>query len=265
MSQSAAVLAPSPAAQERIQHIIEAAAAAMAREGYAATSMKDIAREAGVAQGLIHYYFGSKEDLVLAVLRQACAEMMDETRRSFSEASGPVMARAWAGLMAAQQRAVERPELFRLLLEMVPLAHNNPALLAQMQDMYLNICDEVAEMVDELNQQLPTPLPLPVRDFAGVIMAAIDGLAVRSLVEPGTDLAALYRAFGFLLMSSMMSSYAIAGLPLPAIDQMSELFGIAATHDTTANTSSLTSSGASIDAAAAESADAPLIEPPPGG
>jgi AcrR family transcriptional regulator len=231
MTESAALAAPSPAAQERIQHIIEASSAVMAREGYAATSMKDIAHEAGVAQGLIHYYFGSKEDLVLAVLRRACGEMMDETRRSFSEASGPVMARAWAGLLAAQQRAAERPELFRLLLEMVPLSHNNPALRAQMQDMYLNICDEVADMVDELNQQLPTPLPIPVRDFAGVIIGAIDGLAIRSLIEPETDLAALYRALGFLLLSSMMSSYAMAGLPLPPLGQESELLGIPSLPD----------------------------------
>src|ERR1700716_2716345 len=118
MSQALALQPPSPAAEQRIRHIIDAATTVMSRQGYASTSMKDIAREAGVAQGLIHYYFGSKEDLVLAVLRQACGEMLDETRRSFAETSGPVMARAWAGLMAAEKRAAERPELFRLLLEM---------------------------------------------------------------------------------------------------------------------------------------------------
>jgi AcrR family transcriptional regulator len=230
----------------------------MAREGYAATSMKDIAREAGVAQGLIHYYFGSKEDLVLAVLRRACGEMMDETRRSFAETSGPVMARAWAGLRAAEQRAAERPELFRLLLEMVPLSHNNPALRAQMQEMYLSICDEVAEMVDELNQQLPTPLPVPVRDFAGVIMAAIDGLAVRGLVEPETDLGALYRALGFLLLSAMTASYAAAGLPIPEMAQFLELLGIPpadATPTLVVHDSARTSSAATTDAT--------LVDPPP--
>jgi hypothetical protein len=57
-------------------------------------------------------------------------------------------------------------------------------------------------------------------------MAAIDGLALRSLVEPETDLAAMYRAFGFLMLSSMWSSYAAAGLPLPPMDQLSEMLGI---------------------------------------
>jgi hypothetical protein len=72
-------------------------------------------------------------------------------------------------------------------------------------------------------------LPVPVRDFAGVIMAVIDGLAVRSLVEPETDLAALYRALGFLLLSAMTASYAAAGLPIPPMDQFLELLGITPT------------------------------------
>ena len=225
-SPAAAIVAPSPAAQERIRHIIDASAAVLARDGYAGTSMKDIAREAGVAQGLIHYYFGSKEDLVLAVVRQACAEMLEETRRSFSEAQGQPLTRAWAGLQAAERRSAERPELFRLLIEMVPLSHNNPAVRDQMEEMYANLVDEVTDMVDELNQQLPTPLPIPVRDFAGVIIAVIDGLAIRSEVDPQADMAALFRALGFLLLSSMTASYAVAGLPLPPVDQLFELLGM---------------------------------------
>jgi AcrR family transcriptional regulator len=225
------MVTPSPAAQERIRHIIEAAAAVLAREGYAGTSMKDIAREAGVAQGLIHYYFGSKEDLVLAVVRQACAEMLEETRRSFSEAEGHPLTRAWAGLQAAERRSAERPELFRLLIEMVPLSHNNPAVRSQMEELYANLVDEVTDMGDELNQQLPTPLPIPVRDLAGVIIAVIDGLAIRSEVDPQADMAALFRALGFLLLSSMTASYAVAGLPLPPVDQLFELLGMNAPGD----------------------------------
>jgi hypothetical protein len=99
--------------------------------------------------------------------------------------------------------------------------------------MYANLVDEVSDMVDELNQQLPTPMPIPVRDFAGVIIAVIDGLAIRGEIEPETDQAALYRALGFLLLSSMTASYAMAGLALPPVDQLSELLGIPIPPDTT--------------------------------
>jgi AcrR family transcriptional regulator len=225
MSQALAVQTPSPAAQERISHIIEASATVLAAQGYANTSIKDIAREAGIAQGLVHYYFGSKEELVLAVLRQTCGEMLEETRRSFAQTQGHPLERAWAGLQAAERRAAERPELFRLMLEMVPLSHSNRAVRTQLQELYENLCDEVTEMVDELNELIPTPLPIPARDFAGVIVAAIDGLAIRGLVEPDGDPSTLYRALGFLLLSSMTASYAAAGLPMPPVDQFSEVLG----------------------------------------
>ena len=51
-------------AGRRIQ-IVRAAAAVLGRQGYAATSLRDVAREAKVAPGLLHYYFESKEDLLL--------------------------------------------------------------------------------------------------------------------------------------------------------------------------------------------------------
>src|SRR4030088_1586716 len=117
MSQALALQPPSPAAQERIRHIVEAATTVMARQGYANTSMKDIAREAGIPQGLIHYYVGDEQDVVLAVLREACGALLEEGRRSFREGAGDRRARARAALRAAERRSIERPELFRLMLE----------------------------------------------------------------------------------------------------------------------------------------------------
>jgi AcrR family transcriptional regulator len=225
MSQALAIQGPSPAAQERIRHIIEAATTVMARQGYVNTSMKDIAREAGIAQGLIHYYFGAKEDLVLAVLREACGEMLEESRRSFREATGDPLSRCWAALQAAQRRSTERPELFRLMLEMVPLSINNQALQAQLQELYGNLCDETTEMVEELAELLPAPLPIPARDFAGMIVAAIDGFALRAMVDPEADTSSLYRALGFVLLSVGSASYAKADLEMPPIDQIMELLG----------------------------------------
>ena len=223
MSQAAAVQAPSPAAQERIRHIIDAATAVMARQGYANTSMKDIAREAGIAQGLIHYYFGAKEDLVLAVLREACGQMLEESRRSFREATGEPLSRAWAALQAAQRRSTDRPELFRLMLEMIPLSIDNQALRAQLRELYRDLCDQTTEMVEGLNELMPTPLPISSRDFAGMIVAAIDGFALRSLVDPDADISALYRALGYVLVTVGSASYARADLPLPPPDQVLEL------------------------------------------
>ncbi|MBV8720318.1 MAG: helix-turn-helix transcriptional regulator, partial [Chloroflexi bacterium] len=54
---------------DRRARIVDAAFHVIAERGYAAASIKAIARAAGVAPGLVHYYFASKEDLLIEVLR----------------------------------------------------------------------------------------------------------------------------------------------------------------------------------------------------
>ncbi len=63
------------ATAETRQKILQGAFRALSRRGYEHTTVKDIAEEAGVAQGLVNYHFKSKQGLVMAVLAMCCAEM----------------------------------------------------------------------------------------------------------------------------------------------------------------------------------------------
>lgn len=54
--------------QDRRDSILDAARAAFARGGFEGTSIADIARAAGVSDGLVYRYFASKRDLLNAVL-----------------------------------------------------------------------------------------------------------------------------------------------------------------------------------------------------
>lgn len=56
--------------------ILETAIDCFARSGYEGTSMSAVARSAGVAQPLMHYYFASKEDLWRAAMGKAFGEML---------------------------------------------------------------------------------------------------------------------------------------------------------------------------------------------
>jgi AcrR family transcriptional regulator len=60
---------------ETREKILQAAFRTLSRRGYENTTVKDIAEEAGVAPGLLHYYFKSKQALVLSVLAMCCAKM----------------------------------------------------------------------------------------------------------------------------------------------------------------------------------------------
>ena len=71
----ATATAPTPRWQrleydERRAQILACARRLFSERNYEAVSTTDIAREAGVARGLLHHYFGTKRDLYLEVVRE---------------------------------------------------------------------------------------------------------------------------------------------------------------------------------------------------
>jgi AcrR family transcriptional regulator len=98
-----------PRAQRREQ-ILTASTEAFARSGFAATSLDDIAAEAGVTRVVLYRHFESKADLYQAVLDRMCARLdahVAEPKGGFTDASID-------GLLAA---AAESPAGFRLLFK----------------------------------------------------------------------------------------------------------------------------------------------------
>ena len=64
--------------QDRPQEITDAALAAFAEKGYAATRVDDVAKRAGVSKGLLYLYFKTKEELFKAVVRSFVVPRIDE-------------------------------------------------------------------------------------------------------------------------------------------------------------------------------------------
>jgi AcrR family transcriptional regulator len=64
--------------EDRPQEITEAALAAFAEKGYAATKVDEVAKRAGVSKGLLYLYFKTKEDLFKAVIRSFVVPKIDE-------------------------------------------------------------------------------------------------------------------------------------------------------------------------------------------
>jgi AcrR family transcriptional regulator len=95
---------------ERREQILAAATEAFARSGFAATSLDDVATEAGITRVILYRHFDSKTDLYQGVLDRMCARLdanVDEPVGGFTNASID-------GLLAA---AIESPAGFRLLFQ----------------------------------------------------------------------------------------------------------------------------------------------------
>ncbi|HED23588.1 MAG TPA: TetR/AcrR family transcriptional regulator, partial [Firmicutes bacterium] len=61
--------------RERKKQIMQVALHQFTAKGLFATKVKDIAEEAGIAQGLIYHYFESKEEIFIELIKEALDKM----------------------------------------------------------------------------------------------------------------------------------------------------------------------------------------------
>lgn len=66
-------------AEDRPDEVLDAALTLFARNGFAATKVEDIAREAGLSKGAIYRYFPSKEDIFESLVKRAIAPIAERT------------------------------------------------------------------------------------------------------------------------------------------------------------------------------------------
>src|SRR3954449_4115718 len=71
---------------EASARIVDAMRRSVARRGSAGSTFDQVAREAGVSRGLLHYYFGSKEQLLVEVVRRDCELRMAVLDERLAEA-----------------------------------------------------------------------------------------------------------------------------------------------------------------------------------
>lgn len=88
---------------DRRQLIISAAAELFADEGYDRTSIRDIARKAGLLPGSVYHHFASKDELYLAVHGEGFQRLMESVRAAIDGSSDP-----WERLTRACEVHVRR-------------------------------------------------------------------------------------------------------------------------------------------------------------
>ena len=95
---------------ERRAQILRAAAVAFSEAGFAATSVEDVAKQAGITKLIVYRHFASKADLYRAILDEVAKRLSEEfvARSSVPEPRG-------AGVGSLLAVARELPDGFRLL------------------------------------------------------------------------------------------------------------------------------------------------------
>jgi AcrR family transcriptional regulator len=84
---------------ERERQMLEVAGRSFAARGFHAVSMDEIAERAGISKPLLYNYFGSKEGLYVAFVRQQGTALLDAMRQA-TEPGAPPAEALWAGTLA---------------------------------------------------------------------------------------------------------------------------------------------------------------------
>jgi TetR/AcrR family transcriptional repressor of bet genes len=94
----------------RRQQLVEATIGVLARKGYAALTIADVAREAGLSPGIVIFHFDSKERLLAASLQFLAEEYRRTWRTALSAAPATAAGRLGALLNADFDEAIFTPE-----------------------------------------------------------------------------------------------------------------------------------------------------------
>ena len=151
--------------------ILDAAETIMREEGYAAVSSRRVAEIAGLRSQLVHYHFGTMDNLFLAVFRRAEEDYLARQVRSLTSTSP---------LRSLWEQSLKQSDT-RLTIEFIALALHHEAIreeLAQANDRTRRLHAMVIADALERNGPAPEAPGAPPPEVLAFLIAAVS----RSLV-----------------------------------------------------------------------------------
>ena len=178
---------------EKAQRIIEAMRRSVAKRGTAGSTFDHVSREAGVSRGLLHYYFGTKEQLLVEAVRRDCELRMELLQEQLSRAQS---ADDFIDLMAEnlQQTVREDPDFVTLIFELFSLSRRNADIASAYAELMRGTRDHVAAMLEKGQREGILRLHASPQAVAETLFSLADGLALRMLAEPDRDFTATVNA-----------------------------------------------------------------------
>lgn len=179
----ASVEAPRKLDGEKAQRIVAAMRASVGTRGAAGSTFDVVAREAGVSRGLLHYYFGSKERLLVEVVRQDCdvriaaLEGLLERASSVDEIVGT--------LVASLEAFVEdEPATQAVLYEMLSASRHSEEIRSELAELYRRWRAHLADVLRDKEREGVVTLDADPESVASILFALGDGLGLQLISDP---------------------------------------------------------------------------------
>jgi AcrR family transcriptional regulator len=181
---------PGELAGDKAARIVEAMRVSVAARGIAGATFDHVAREAGVSRGLLHYYFGTKERLLVEVVRRECDLRKQRLEEELAAAEG---AEDVLGALVStfEDFLGEGPTPAVMFYEMTTLAQRNAEIAAELAELGRSTRSHMADALRAKQQDGLLELRVDPDAAALFLFALADGVIMRRLSEPELDITPL--------------------------------------------------------------------------
>ncbi len=202
MSKQYTISEPSEEQHKTKERIIAAASKVLAEKGYEATTLREISREAQAAPGLVHYYFGGKDELLVEVLQAAGQHFHQRMERLVQQV--PAERSLEAALTQLRERVDLEPDVYRLRYESFSLGLHNPVIEPKVRERLAQRRHELGSVIAKVleNSEWTEGAQRSSLDptlLAALLLSIFDGLALQKIMDPTFDLEAAYHLLAQML------------------------------------------------------------------
>jgi AcrR family transcriptional regulator len=171
---------------DKAQRIVDAMRDSVARRGAAGSTFEHVAREAGVSRGLLHYYFGTKERLLVEVVRRDSELRVDRLDRMLAEAK--TIDDVLDVLVTSLQEMIEHePGFFLLIYELFSAGRRNPDIQEEVGRLFATTRTHVADVLRAKEREGVLRLRFDAEAVVSFLLALGDGFALQALSDPERD------------------------------------------------------------------------------
>ncbi|HVS99508.1 MAG TPA: TetR/AcrR family transcriptional regulator [Solirubrobacterales bacterium] len=172
---------------EKAQRIVDAMRDSVARRGAAGSTFEHVAREAGVSRGLLHYYFGTKERLLVEVVRRDTELRIARLDELLAEAK---TADAVLDVLVSSLTDMidNDPGYFLLLYELFSAGRRNLDIQHEVGQLFEACRSHVADVFRAKEDEGILSLRFDAEAVVAYLLAVADGFALQSLSDPSRDM-----------------------------------------------------------------------------
>jgi AcrR family transcriptional regulator len=178
---------------EKARRIVEAMRESVAEVGISGSTFDRVSAKAGVSRGLLHYYFGTKERLLVEVIRRDTEYRIEALGGALRAADD--VDELIGALFATFQRTLEQERGYVYMVsELFVAGRHRPEVLRELGALYGRARCELAEILRDKERDGVVALRFDAETVLAHLFATGDGAAVQQLSDPTLDAEASTRA-----------------------------------------------------------------------